>query len=251
MNCRRGRLPAIGANRYLAPAGRLLGTTPLMHPSPQVPPLCAGDTLTRAEFERRYAAMPEVKKAELIEGVVYLPAPVRYTTHGHPHALLSAWLAAYAETVPGVEASANATLRLDGDNVPQPDLLLRVATSHGVSRLDADGFLVGPPELIVEIAASSTSYDLHQKLHVYRRAGVQEYIVVRPADSAVDWFALHHGSYERLVADARGVLHSRAFPGLRLDVPALLRLDSAALRAQVEHGAHTAEHAAFCARIRE
>lgn len=224
--------------------------TPPMTSSPQVPPLCAGDTLTRAEFERRYAAMPEVKKAELVEGVVYMPSPVRYTFHGHPHALLSAWLGAYAETVPGLAVAADSTVRLDGDNEPQPDLLLRVATAHGTSRIDADGYLVGPPELVLEIAASSASYDLHQKLHVYRRAGVQEYLVVRPADAALDWFALHHGSYQRLVADARGVLHSAAFPGLWLDLPALLRCDSAALRAQIEHGTRTAEHAALCARLR-
>jgi hypothetical protein len=32
-------------------------------------PFFASDRLSRAEFERRYHAQPEVKKAELIEGV--------------------------------------------------------------------------------------------------------------------------------------------------------------------------------------
>jgi hypothetical protein len=43
-----------------------------------IPPLDNGDRLTRDEFERRYAAMPNLKKAELIEGVVYVPAALRY-----------------------------------------------------------------------------------------------------------------------------------------------------------------------------
>ena len=42
----------------------------------------AGDRVTRSEFERRYAACPHLKKAELIEGVVYLPSPVRYDIRG-------------------------------------------------------------------------------------------------------------------------------------------------------------------------
>ena len=59
-------------------------------PSPDgvVPPLEPGDRLSRAEFERRYEAMPELKKAELIEGVVYMPSPVRLRRHGRPHAHL-------------------------------------------------------------------------------------------------------------------------------------------------------------------
>ena len=47
-------------------------------------PLENGDRLTRAEFERRYAAMPRLKKAELIEGIVYVPSPVRYSPAWFP-----------------------------------------------------------------------------------------------------------------------------------------------------------------------
>ena len=43
---------------------------------PRILPLEHGDHLTREEFERRYEAMPHVRKAELIEGVVYMPSPV-------------------------------------------------------------------------------------------------------------------------------------------------------------------------------
>jgi Uma2 family endonuclease len=221
-----------------------------MTTSPQVPPLCAGDKLSRDEFERRYEAMPQLKKAELIEGVVYMPSPVSHTYHGHPHILLGAWLVAYAEATPGVDGSDNATVRLDLDNEPQPDLMLRIDRPFGSSRIDADHYIDGPPELVVEVAASSVSYDLHQKLHVYRRNGVQEYLVLRTTEAAVDWFALRGGVYERLAADAHGVLRSEVFPGLWLDVPALLRGDTAAMRAAVLRGTATAEHAAFRARLR-
>jgi Uma2 family endonuclease len=212
--------------------------------------LCAGDVLTRDEFERRYAAMPQLKKAELIEGVVYMPSPVRLDLHGRPHALLAAWLVSYAEATPGTECADNATVRLDLDNEPQPDLLLRIDRAHGTSRMGGAGYLEGPPELVVEVAASSVSYDLHQKLHIYRRAGVREYLVLRSDEAAVDWFALRGGAYERLAADAQGVLHSAAFPGLGLDVPALLRDDLPALLATLERGLATGGHRAFVAALR-
>lgn len=51
-----------------------------------LPRLENGDHLTRAEFERRYDAMPGLKRAELIEGVVYRPSPVR-AYHAEPHGI--------------------------------------------------------------------------------------------------------------------------------------------------------------------
>src|SRR4051794_2440771 len=79
-----------------------------------------GDRLTRAEFERRYEAMPELKKAELIEGEVYIPSPVRHGRHSHPHTRLVTWLGDYETDTPGVEAGDNGSIRLDLDNEPQP-----------------------------------------------------------------------------------------------------------------------------------
>ena len=135
---------------------------PTMTTSPKIPELCAGDVLTRDEFERRYAAMPGLKKAELIEGVVYMPSPARYTQHGNPHFHLSVWLGIYVSATPGVDGAADSTVRLDLDNEPQPDLMLRITGPRGSSHVDADGYLQGAPELVVEVAASSVSYDLHQ-----------------------------------------------------------------------------------------
>lgn len=129
-----------------------------------------GDKLTRAEFERRYQAMPNVKKAELIEGKVYMASPVRAKRHGKPHARIMGWLVTYEAVTLGVEVLDNATVRLDADNEPQPDALLRIE-SGGQSQLSEDDYIQGAPELIVEIAASTASYDLHEKRNVYRRNG--------------------------------------------------------------------------------
>ncbi len=201
--------------------------------SERIPELQNGDRLTRVEFARRYSAMPGLKKAELIEGVVFLPSPVRMRQHSNPDALLVTWLGNYRARHLGVAHGTNATVRLDADNEVQPDILLRI--SHGGTSIEReDGFIYGPPELVVEIAASSVSVDMHAKKNVYRRSGVAEYIVWRTEDGAVDWFRLEDGAYVPIVPGADGVIESHRFPGLRLDVPALLAGDLALVLAALD-----------------
>ena len=140
-----------------------------------LPELQNGDVLTRDEFERRYEAMPLVKKAELIEGVVYMPSPAG-DAHSWSHAQIIGWLVAYCAATSGVRINDNATVRLDTDNETQPDALVRIAAGKRCqSRVGEDGYIEGAPELVVEVAHSSASYDRHVKLHVYRRNGVREY----------------------------------------------------------------------------
>jgi Uma2 family endonuclease len=215
-----------------------------------LPPLENGDHLTRAEFERRYEAMPHLKKAELIEGVVYVPSPVRHRWHGHPHVHLIMWLGLYETGTPGVEVSDNSTVRLDLDNEPQPDALVLIAPDRGgQTRIDADGFIEGAPELVAEVASSSVSYDLHAKLHVYRRNGVREYLVWRVLEQEIDWFVLRAGQYERLPLDMTGLLRSEVFPGLWLDPTALVRSDMARVLAVIQQGLASPEHVTFAARL--
>ena len=214
----------------------------------RIPELCAGDRLTRDEFERRHEAMPQVKKAELIEGVVYMPSPVSHTRHGVPHALVSMWLSLYATDTPGTEVGDNSTVRLDLDNEPQPDLLLRVSKG-GNTVLSREGYVEGAPELVVEVAASRVSYDLHVKLNAYRRNGVREYMVWRVAEEAVDWFILRGDEYAKLQDDPHRVLRSECFPGPWLHVPALLGHDGATLRATLQQGLADPSHAAFRVRM--
>lgn len=185
------------------------------YPEDEVPALVAGDSMTRPEFERRYRARPELKKAELIEGIVYIPSPVGADKHGDPHFDMISWLGFYRMSTPGVRGSDNATVRFDFINEPQPDVLLRLdPVVGGNSWIDGDGYLQGSPELVVEVAASSTSYDLHQKKATYARHGVQEYLVLQPNEQQVSWFSLRNGVYEQLLIDTDGILRSRVFPGL-------------------------------------
>ncbi|MBI3761003.1 MAG: Uma2 family endonuclease [Chloroflexi bacterium] len=215
-----------------------------------IPPLESGDRLTRREFERRYNAMPYVKKAELIEGVVYMPSPVHLKSHAVPHGHIIGWLAAYSAATPGTQLADNATVHLDADNEVQPDALLWIdVPPGGESRISEDDYLAGAPDLIVEIAASSAAYDLHDKLRAYRRNGVQEYVVWQVYDKKVDWFELLEGEYTPLTADENGVMRSRILPGLHLAVPALLDGDLAAVLAELQKGLAAAEHSTFVERL--
>ncbi len=213
----------------------------------KLPPLESGDRLTRAEFERRYAAMPHIKKAELIEGVVYMASPLRASAHGQPHGAIVTWLGVYCAATSGVQFYDNPTVRLDADSEPQPDAVLRLERG-GQSRISADDYIEGAPELIVEIAASSASYDLHDKLRVYRRNGVREYIVWRTYSQQLDWFYLQDGEYQAIAPDAAGVYRSQQFPGLWLAGDRLLASDLAAVLALLQGGLETPEHRAFASR---
>jgi Uma2 family endonuclease len=192
--------------------------------------------------------MPGLKKAELIEGEVYMGSPVRHRQHSQPHGQLSGWLGVYLAGTPGVEAADTGSIRLDLDNMPQPDAFLMIKPERGgQARISDDDYVEGAPELIAEIAASSVSYDLGKKLHVYRRNGVREYLVWRVQDREIDWFVLRDGRYDPLPAGDDGITRSTVFPGLWLDRPALLRGDLAAVLAIVQQGLASADHAAFVA----
>ena len=214
----------------------------------EIPPLENGDRLTRAEFMRRYDAMPSLKKAELVEGVVYVPSPVRQKYHGAPHSHVVGWLVTYRAGTPSVETGDNSTILLDLDNAPQPDALLFIQPEHGGRvKINEDGYIEGGPDLVAEVAASSASYDLHDKLNSYRRNGVREYIVHRVLDRQVDWFVLKDGRFEAQEISPDGLLRSTVFPGLWLDPAALVRGDLATVLAVVQQGLSSPEHATFAA----
>jgi Uma2 family endonuclease len=218
----------------------------------QLPPLENGDRLTRSEFERRYNAMPKEKKAELIEGVVYMSSPVRAKSHGEPHGRIMAWLGVYSANTQGIDFADNVTLRIDPDNEPQPDAVLRIKEELGGSSFIAnDDYLEGSPELIVEIAASSASYDLHDKLEVYRRNGVKEYVVWRVYDKEIDWFVLKNKKYVRLQTNDKGLIESSTFPGLRLNVKAMLKGDLAKALSALQEGLNTPKHKIFLQRLQK
>lgn len=216
-----------------------------------IPPLENGDRLTREEFHRRYEAMPENIKAELINGVVYMSSPVRVKKHGKPHFQISGILFLYQTATPGVEATDNSTLKLDYNGEPQPDAMLWISEDYGGNAYITDtDYLEGSPELIVEISSSTASYDLHDKKDAYERNGIKEYIVWRVLDNEIDWFALENGKYTKLSPDGNGIIESRVFPGLRLNLAALLNNDLQQVLADLQDGISSPEHRAFVEKLR-
>jgi Uma2 family endonuclease len=217
-----------------------------LSPGSSGPLLEQGDRLSRDEFERRYARMPQVKKAELIEGTVYVPSPVRAGRHSEPHGNVTAWLNVYSSETPGVRCFPDATVRLDMDNEPQPDVaLIKIGQLGGQARISTDDYLEGAPELVVEIVGSSRSYDLHQKKGAYRRNGVREFPAWNTEDNQIIWWQLSEGDYREIPRSPDGLLKSTIFPGLWLDLEALLRGDMKAVLATLRRGLESPEHAAF------
>jgi Uma2 family endonuclease len=175
-----------------------------------------------------------------------MASPVR-VIHGQPHACIMTWLGVYYAATPGTQLADNTTVRLDTDNEPQPDALLRI--EGGQSRIDDDGYIEGAPELIVEIAASTASYDLREKLQVYRRNGVREYVVWQVSDRIIDWFSLRDGEYIKLQSDEQNIIKSEVFPGLWLKINFLLEYNLAQVIQTVQQGLATKEHQDFIAKI--
>jgi Uma2 family endonuclease len=185
-----------------------------------------GDCYNRREFHERYELLGERHGIELIEGVVYLRGRIP-VTHAAAHADAIGWLAAYEAEHSDVEATGTCTLLLDDHNEPEPDALMFHCSDGRIE----GGYVVGAPELIFEVAYSSASRDLHQKKRAYERNGVREYIVWRTLDGEIDWFQLRDGAYVKREPGVDGLIASEVFPGLRLDVGAVLAGDRAKLLA--------------------
>jgi Uma2 family endonuclease len=220
-------------------------------PASTIPPLTNGDKLTRYEFERRYNAVSKPKKAELIEGIVYImPAALRFRSHGQPHGRILTWLGNYEAMTPGVALGVEPTVRLDLDNEPQPDaVLIIIPEAGGQTRISEDDYIEGPPELVVEIAASSVAIDLHGKKQAYRRNGVREYIVWQVLDEKLSWFSLQEGEYLELAPNEEGILKSLVFPGLWLAVNELLTGNMQVVLNVLQTGLRSVEHADFIEKL--
>ena len=213
----------------------------------QAPPLSAGMRLSRAEFIRRWDLHPEIARAELIGGRVYMPSPVSLE-HGFSEDDVGGWLFNYRVNTPGTDSGTNATTLLLEDS-PQPDRHLRVLPECGGKSWVEGKFLAGPAELMAEVCLSSTSYDLNEKYDLYEAAGVQEYLAVLMYEREIRWHQLVDGRFQILPPDSDGIHRSRVFPGLWLDGPALLRRDMAAVLTKLQQGLAAPEHLAFVERL--
>ncbi len=206
-------------------------------------PLFAGQRLKRDEFLRRWEAMPELKRAELIGGLVYMPSPVTID-HGSHDTLVIGWLLHYAARTPGCNAGSNRTWLMLED-APQPDADLRILPEYGGQSWVENSLGAGAPELSAEISLSSASYDLGPKMRLYQTAGVKEYLTVLLGESKVMWHRLVEGKYTLLPRSSDGLLRSVIFPGLWLDPEALLSQDGARLLDVLDMGLRSPEHQDF------
>lgn len=206
-----------------------------------------GDRFNSVEFLRRWEAMPDLKHAELIGGVVFMPPPVGLA-HSKQHGAIVAWLWLYQDLTPGCEAGAEGTWVMGPEDVPQPDGSLRILPEFGGQSGEVAGYGSGAPELIVEVSGSTRSLDLGVKLDLYRRAGVREYLTVLLKPRQVIWRELVRGRYREIAPSEDGILRSRVFPGLWLDPDALWNAEKSP-RTALERGTKSPEHAAFVKRL--
>ena len=209
-----------------------------------IPPLIRGDFLGRDEFLRRWDAMPEIKRAELIRGVVYMPSPVS-RVHGVMENNVGTWLGVYRAATPGVESANNITWLMGDDEAPQPDVSLRVLPKYGGQSRPSGRFVAGAPEFLAEVCISSTAYDLNQKLEVYQEAGVREYLAVLMRERQVRWHLMRDGQFEVVQLPEDGICRSEGFPGLWLDGAALLAGDLARVLTVLHQGLNSPEHGIF------
>ncbi len=210
--------------------------------------LVEGQRLDQPTFHAIYEAMPPNTRAELIDGVVYMPSPVGMS-HGMAHIPILVWLAYYKEKTPGVQVMDNATTILGWKSEPQPDGLLRIMPECGGRTWDKGEYVHGAPELIVEVAKTSRYVDLGPKLDDYQQAGVLEYVVHAMDPDEIFWFGQEQGVLVQRPIGNDGFYHSTVFPGLWLDPQALLTENTQRLRTVLDLGCATPEHAAFVARL--
>jgi Uma2 family endonuclease len=212
--------------------------------------LLNGDHLTVPEFERRYESELDGLRAELIEGIVVMSPPIG-SDHGKANSLLDRLLGHYAASAPCLAAAVNASVRLDGINEYQPDVILWIESgTMARTRIGSKGLLEGRPELVVEIALSSRAYDLHEKKAVYQRNQIPEYLVWEVMDGRLHWFALKEGEYSLIKPRPNGISRSRIFPGLWLDLSALGVGDEKKVFRALNKGLKSLEYQAFVKKLK-
>jgi Uma2 family endonuclease len=236
---------AIDTKRISAPAKAIPAGWPLLQ---------TGDHLTRDEFMRRYAASPDVRKAELINGMVFVFEPMASPVsliHTTPEEFFAYVLTTYRRHTPFVISAHNGTIYLNEKDVVQPDHLLRIQPGAGGRSLpNSENYLTGAPELVVEIAYSSVNYDLHTKKDSYFTAGVGEYLVWQAEDHRLHHFLRSDVDFVAKAPDADGISRSKEFPGLWIDAAAIGREDMDGVAAVLDRGLASAEHATFVAELK-
>ncbi len=217
----------------------------------KIPPLENGDMLDQKTFHARYLAMPVDCRAELIGGIVYLASPQK-KPHSKIQQLVGRWLDEFCEATPGTEALARNTQILGPESEPQPDFCLYISPQCGGQVFeDEEEYVHGPPELIVEISASTESIDLHGKKADYEKTGVQEYVVLALRMNKIFWFSRQRGKYKEWPIPSNKIYHSKVFPGLWLNSEAILTNNRQEVLTTLRQDLESSEHAAFVAKLKK
>ena len=205
-----------------------------------------GDRMSREEYHRIYEQSPEDFRAELIGGTVYLPGRV-HVGHGERTALIGALLCMYQGSTTGVTATSRITVLLGEDSEPEPDLTLCIDPECGGQTYLEDGYLAGPPELIVEVAFNRYAIDFHGKREDYSRHGVKEYLIICVEPLEMTLLDLKYGKETH--PDSDGICRLRTFPGLWFDAQAIFADAIPKMFETLQRGLATSEHAEFVARL--
>jgi Uma2 family endonuclease len=221
--------------------------SPVVTPLIPLPGLITGERMDLEEFLRRWEELPDLKKAELIDGVVYVPSPVS-REHGSLDVRIHWWFTHYADATPGCEGGSNSTWLMLG-SAPQPDAYLRISPSRGGQSGDEELYCTGGPELAVEICVTSTEVDFGPKLKLYQRAGVREYISLELFGKRIIWRMLENRVYIAQQIPPDGILRSQVFPGLWLDVAAFWNNNGAKMLAALNAGLSSEDHQRFVERL--
>ncbi|MEM9587177.1 MAG: Uma2 family endonuclease [Planctomycetota bacterium] len=204
-----------------------------------------GDRMNATEFRRRDSVTSDRYKTELIEGVVHMAAAVR-VEHGRCQGLIAGLLNEYCSETPGTDTAADATARLDEANEPQPDVsAFIVAECGGRTRIDDDGYLVGGPELLVEVSHATDAVDRGIKRRVYELHGVAEYAVWRIGLGLIEWYRLRDDQLVLTPPDDDGVYRSNVLPGFWLNVAAAVAINRVAVLETLRQGLASPQHATF------
>ena len=142
----------------------------------------------------------ENKRAEIIDGEIFLMSPPPTTTHQRISGALFAQLYSYLRGKQCEVFPAPFGVRLfeqDGDNPEDVDTMVEpdLSVVCDKSKIDEHG-CKGAPDMVIEILSPSTRrHDRLTKFNLYQRAGVREYWIVDPVNQDVQSFVLEDGRY--------------------------------------------------------
>ena len=191
--------------------------------------------------------MPNVKFAELIGGVVYMPSPLS-REHSVPDSRVDNWLGHYAAFTPGCEVGSNGTWLMREDS-PQPDVYLRLLPEYGGQSTTAGPYPQGARIRWRRFVCRVRPTTYMRSSIFIKRPACSEYLVFLVREQEIRWHRLINGVFHVVAADADGIMRSSVFPGLWLDAGAILAGDMAKVFTVLTKGLNTPEHADFVARL--